>query len=149
MKMTKFKKFLSFSCVLVLIAAIALCTVGCKKTSETPNASSSEVISSVEATKVGEGAKQFSFTVVDVNGKSTEFIIKTDKSTVGEALQEVKLIDGEDSQYGLYVKTVNGITLDYDKDGKYWAFYENGKYAAAGVDKTEISEDTEYAFKAE
>ena len=65
------------------------------------------------------------------------------------ALVENGLIAGDDSEYGLYVKTVNGITLDYDKDGKYWAFYENGNYATSGVDQTEIVNGTVYSFKPE
>ena len=62
---------------------------------------------------------------------------------------ELGLISGEESQYGLYVKTVNGITLDYDKDGKYWAFYIGGEYAVTGVDTTEITAGSTYTFKAE
>ena len=76
-------------------------------------------------------------------------MIKTDKETVGEALLENGLIAGEDGQYGLYVKTVNGITLDYDKDGKYWAFYEENTYANQGVDSTPIKEGGVYTFKPE
>ena len=68
---------------------------------------------------------------------------------MGEALQDCGLIEGEESEYGLYVKTVNGITADYDADGVYWAFYIDGKYAESGVDTTEISEGTSYAFKIE
>ena len=56
---------------------------------------------------------------------------------------------GDDSEYGLYVKTVNGITADYDKDGVYWAFYIDGEYAAAGVDATAIEEGSSYSFKIE
>lgn len=50
-------------------------------------------------------------------------------TTVGKALLDQGVIAGEDSSYGLYVKTVNGTTLDYDTDGMYWAFYINGEYA--------------------
>jgi hypothetical protein len=89
------------------------------------------------------------FIATDLDGKETHYMIKTDKTTVGEALLEQKLIDGENGDYGLYVKTVNGITLDYDKDGKYWAFYENGNYATSGVDQTEIINGTVYSFKPE
>ena len=46
-------------------------------------------------------------------------------------------------------QTVDGETLDYDTDGKYWAFYENGEYGMTGVDLTEIKEGVSYAFKAE
>ena len=59
------------------------------------------------------------------------------------------LIAGEDSEYGLYVKTVNGVTVDYDTDGKYWAFYVDGEYAATGVDSTDITAGATYTFKAE
>ena len=57
--------------------------------------------------------------------------------------------EGEDGQYGLYVKTVNGITADYDVDGTYWAFYINGEYAMSGVDVTDIAAGSTYAFKVE
>ena len=102
-----------------------------------------------ESTNLGEGRTEFLFNVVDVNGKTAEFLVKTDKKTVGEALSEQGLISGEDGIYGLYVKVVNGIRLEYEKDGKYWAFYINGEYATSGVDKTEIVEGNIYTFKAE
>ena len=98
---------------------------------------------------LGEGSTKFDFTVVDKEGGKTEFEIHTDKKTVGEALVELKLIEGEDSEYGLYVKTVNNITADYDKDGMYWAFYINDEYAMSGVDSTEIKEGESYSFKIE
>lgn len=93
--------------------------------------------------------KEFVFTVVDAEGKETIHEIVTTKDTVGEALLEEGLIEGDEGPYGIYVKTVDGKTLDYDKDGKYWAFYVNDEYAVSGVDKTEIIEGATYAFKAE
>ena len=59
--------------------------------------------------------------MVDVDGNETNFVVNTDKETVGDALLEQNLIEGDDSEYGLYVKTVNGITVDYDTDHTYWA----------------------------
>ena len=93
--------------------------------------------------------KEFAFSVMDQDGNETKFEIHTDKGTVGEALTEVGLIAGEESEYGLYVKTVNGITADYDTDGKYWAFYINDEYAQTGVDATEIKEGEGYSFRME
>ena len=92
-----------------------------------------------------------SFTVVttDLDGKETTHKIKTDAATVGEALLAEGLIDGEDSDYGLYITTVNGITLDWEKDGKYWAFYINGEYAMTGVDATNAEDGAVYTFKPE
>jgi len=84
---------------------------------------------------------------VSAGDESITFTINTDKKTVGDALKEYDLIDGEDSQYGLYLKTVNGITADFDKDQSYWAFYINGEYAMSGVDTTDISAGAKYKLE--
>ena len=102
-----------------------------------------------EATVLGEGEKVFDLTVTDADGQDALFEVHTGKTTVGAALLEVELIDGEQGQYGLYVKTVNGIEADADKDQAYWAFYVNGEYATYGVDLTEIVDGDSYAFKYE
>ena len=59
------------------------------------------------------------------------------------------LIAGDESEYGLYVKTVNGVTADYDKDRTYWAFYVNGEYANTGVDSTPVEDGAVYSFRIE
>lgn len=157
MKMTKLKQKLSFILWVVLIAAMALFTTGCndktvdqktegqeeslQKTDETPDSDESRV--------VGEGDTTFMFTVADEEGNEESFEVHTDKTTVGDALQECGLISGEEGEYGLYVKEVGGITADYDKDGTYWAFYINDEYASTGVDSTDITEGDTYTFRVE
>lgn len=151
MQMTRIKKSLSLILCIVLIAAMALFTTGCdgnKKTNEL-SSSISDVSPSDNITVLGQGEKSFFFNVTDKDGNETKFEIHTDKTNVGEALLELELIAGEEGPYGLYVKTVNGITADYDVDGKYWAFYINGKYASTGVDSTPITEGETYSFKVE
>jgi len=148
MRKTKFSNLLlAFLCI-VLVAAIALGTVGCDQQNSKPTA---ETPKSGEAEKTvrGEGKTVFDFKVTDVEGKVTAFEIHTDEKTVGAALLALDLIAGDNSSYGLYVKTVNGITVDYDKDGKYWAFYVNGEYASKGVDATDAEAGACYEFKAE
>ena len=83
---------------------------------------------------------------VKVEDKSVTFTINTDKETLGDALLEHGLIEGEDSAYGLYVKKVNGITADYDTDGAYWSLEKNGEYSMAGVDTTIIADGEHYEF---
>ena len=94
-------------------------------------------------TEFGDGAKTV---VVEVKADEqiVTFTVNTDKKTVGDALLEHDLINGDESEYGLYVKVVNGITADYDIDQSYWAFYVNGEYASSGVDTTEIDESAKY-----
>ncbi len=141
------KKIPSFILCITLIVAMAFLTTGCN--GKNSSGSGQEAASGKESGVLGEGSTQFTFTVVAQDGSETEFEIHTDKETVGEALQELDLIEGEESEYGLLVKTVNGITADYDKDGVYWAFYIDDEYAQTGVDSTEITEGSHYSFKVE
>lgn len=97
----------------------------------------------------GLGEKVFVFQVIDGEENVTTVTVCTDADTVGAALAELSIIAGDESDWGLYVKTVNGITADYDTDGKYWAFYINGEYAMTGVDATEIDEEAVYTFAVE
>ena len=140
---------LSLALCIMLTAVSVFCLSACKeKTPETPQTTDAPAQSG-DVIEKGTGAKTFSFEVVDKDKNTTKFLIHTDKTTVGEALVEVELIAGDQSEYGLYVKTVNGQTLDYTADGMYWAFYENGVYASKGVDSTDIVETTVYSFVAE
>lgn len=145
MKQTNLTKLFALLLCTALLAAAVL--GGCS--AEKPSTQTTAAASQVDATPIGEGATQFTFTVLDADGKETAYLVSTDETIVGDALLALELIDGDEGPYGLYVKTVNGITVDYDKDGKYWAFYEDGVYAAAGVDMTEINEDVVYTFKVE
>lgn len=97
-------------------------------------------------TTFGDGAKTV---VVEVKAgeQAVTFTVKTDKDTVGAALLEHKLIEGDVGDYGLYIKKVNGITADYDVDKSYWAFYVDGEYALSGVDTTEITEGVTYQLE--
>ena len=133
MKKTQFTKLLSFAFCIVLIAAMAL-LAGCNDNTITSEGVSSDVTESPKA------QKSFTFVVVDTKGKETSFEITTEKATVGEALLDEGLISGDNAQYGLYVKTVNGLTLDYDTDGMYWAFYVNGEYGMYGADSQPVTD---------
>ena len=119
--------------------------------SEDSSASDAEPDSaaSAEATDIGEGQTAFTFIVTLDDGSSTYYNVHTDETTVGAALLGVGLIDGDESEYGLYVKTVDGVTKDYDTDGQYWSFYVDGEYASSGVDSTEITAGSSYEFRVE
>ena len=139
----------------ILIAVLMLVGFAACGSNETPSdagavkTNTDAVVSDDSTVEVGEGATKFDFVVVSLDGTEKKFLVSTDKTTVGEALIDANLIAGEESAYGLYVKTVDGTTLDYDKDGKYWAFYIDGEYAMTGVDATDIEAGRVYTFKAE
>jgi len=99
-----------------------------------------------EGKHYGFGEKTFTFQVTDAEENTVTVTVSTDADTVGAALAELSIIAGDDSEWGLYVKTVSGITADYDTDGSYWAFYIDGEYAMTGVDATEIDTEATYSF---
>lgn len=138
------------SLVLCMVLAVALCITGCSSDNDTQNQSTAQSSPvSDESTVLGEGSTIFTFSVTDKDGNETSFEIHTDKETVGDALLELGLIEGDMGDFGLYVKTVNGITADYDTDQTYWAFYVNDEYAMSGVDSTAVTAGDHYAFKVE
>ena len=158
------KSLLSLILCSVLIAATALCFIGCTDNgqAETPaTPATSATTSTADATEApteteketsaitvkGEGNTVFYFNVVDGEGNTQSFEIHTNETVVGKALLALGLIEGEDGAYGLYVKTVNGITADYETNGTYWAFYVGDDYGMTGVDMTEITPGATYAFK--
>lgn len=132
---------------LMILFGAAACGNTEKKSDST--SSSSAPASSAVAKDIGQGDTAFTLEVVDSKGTRSLFNVKTNEKTVGAALLALDLIAGEDSQYGLYVKTVNGITADYDTDGSYWAFYIDGEYAQTGVDSTDIKAGATYTLKVE
>ena len=154
------KKLLALLLALVLTLALAAC--GQKEENKTDDQTNDPAITDqdnaadekvtlpvADGAVVGQGAVAFTVEVQGADGKTVTFTVNTDKETVGEALLELGVVAGDTTEYGLYITTVNGVTLDYNTDGAYWAFYINGEYASTGVDATNIEAGAAYALKAE
>ena len=127
MKKHNAKNLLALVLAFVLIAAAAL--TGC---SGAPTETTAPTAPDGAVTELGEGSKSFELTIEDKEGVIHSYRIHTDEEMVGFALIEHELIEGEQGQYGMYIKSVLGQTLDYETDGMYWAFYVNGEYAQIG-----------------
>ena len=134
MRRNSMKNKLSVLLCVVLIAAMALSMAACggKKEAAAPG-----------------GTVHYTVITVDLDGNETRLEITSDKEMVGEELLAQGIIAGEMGDYGLYVKTVNGLTLDWDKDAKYWAFYIGEDYAVTGVDMTPAEEGVTYILRPE
>lgn len=151
------KKVVSWLSVAVLLLACLLCATACGKDAqgvikdvtqdyETPeNLGMWKEAKYLKDTELGEGATALTVQV-KADDRQITFIIHTDKTTVGEAMMEHGLLEGESGQYGLFVKKVNGIVADYDVDQTYWGFYIDGEYAMTGVDSTNIEEGVTYCL---
>ncbi|MBQ8689352.1 MAG: DUF4430 domain-containing protein [Clostridia bacterium] len=93
----------------------------------------------------GSGDTEITLTV-EAGEQSVVFTVKTDKSTLADALTEHGIISGEETEYGLSVYTVNGITANWNTDKAYWALYVGEDYATSGVSFIEIKNGDAYRF---
>lgn len=101
-----------------------------------------------------EGSKEYTLKVVNDAGETTTYTGHTDQEFLRPALEELQeaedfTIEGEESEYGLYVETVNGVTADYAVDGSYWALYVNDEYGNYGVDTQPVTDGDTYTLRYE
>ena len=142
-RIIKMKKTVK-SIILILLSLVFIVTlISCNSVDKTGLWENATYLKDME---FGEGSKTV-VVEVKVGEQAITFTVKTDKDTVGAALLEHDLIAGDEGQFGLYLKTVNGITADYDVDRSYWAFYINGEYAMTGVDGAKITEGEIYKLE--
>lgn len=137
----------TISVIIATLIMLLMCACGANNKHEEDKVLYPEAAQSV--VELGSGNKQFKFTAVDAEGTEYKFSISTDKTYVGEALEELGLLEGSEGEFGLYVNKVNGIYAQYEVTGTYWAFYVDGAYASAGIDMTEIAENTAYEMRIE
>ncbi len=90
-----------------------------------------------------EGGKTIVFEVTHADGTQKEFTISTDSETLRGALDQEGLISGDDSEYGLFVTTVDGETADSSLN-QWWCFTKDGEMLTTGVDSTMIADGEHY-----
>lgn len=93
--------------------------------------------------ELGKGAVTIKVKVAADN-KEITITLHTDSDTLGKALLDNKLVSGTQGEYGLYIKTVNGIEADYDKNKAYWAISKGKEYLTTSADATKIADGEAY-----
>ena len=83
--------------------------------------------------------------VVHGDGSKKVFTLQTDAETLRRACEEQNLIEGQESEYGLYVLTVDGETAD-ETVQQWWCITKNGEEHFYGVDETMIQDGEQYEF---
>ena len=121
--MNKNKKVLIIAAVVLLVIAAVLLIVYRNRQPQTE-----------------QGAKTISVAVI-MDGETTrELTIHTDAEFLRGALEQEKLIEGTESQYGLFVTTVDGVTVD-ESLRQWWNFKDgNGDDLTVGVDSAPIAD---------
>lgn len=139
-EMTKTKKLLICLLALSLVAVVLVsCNNGVPKEGLWENATYTT------DKEFGNGAKTVQVEV-KAGEQSITFTVKTDKENLADALLEHSLVSGDDSEFGLYVKYVNGIQADYDVDQSYWGLTKNGEMLNTGASSTIIADGEHYEF---
>lgn len=92
------------------------------------------------------GSKTITVTVIQEGVEDKVFTIHTDAEFLRGALEQEKLIEGTESQYGLYVTTVDGVTAD-ESLRQWWCLNDGeGNMLDTGVDSTPIADGDAFQF---
>ena len=83
--------------------------------------------------------------VVHGDESTKEFKIQTESENLRGALEQEGLIDGTESEYGLYVLTVDEETAD-ETQQQWWCITKGGEMLMTGVDDTMIADGEQYEF---
>lgn len=124
-------KFLRKSFALITAVILVFCLfslAGCSN-GETPD---DEVLSI---------QKTVNFKIVYADGSQKTVELKTEKTTLAEALVEADLI--EYNAGGLYT-TIDGVTADYNVDGSWWCITKGGEMLNFGLNDLKIADGETY-----
>ena len=130
------KRSAALALVLALMLSLAAC--GAKAEGLWANAAYTE------DTELGEGATTITVEVT-AEDKTVTFTIHTDEEYLRGALEQEDLIEGTESEYGLYVLTVDGETAD-ESEQQWWGYSVNGTFAELGVDSQPVADGDVYDF---
>ncbi len=136
--------------LLLVIGAFAGCGDDTSKDASKASGGSSQAVSSAARTSSGEEqssvtAKTITVKVVHKDGSEKKLSVETDADNLRGALEPDGIIAGEESEYGLFVKTVDGETAD-DANQEWWCVTKGGEMLNTGVDDTKIADGDAYEF---
>lgn len=95
--------------------------------------------------KAQAGDKTLSILVIHSDCEQNMLTVQTGAETLRDALEPEGIIAGDESEYGLFVKTVDGETVD-DSQQQWWCITKGGEQLMTGVDNTMIADGEQYEF---
>lgn len=163
--MKNMKKVLSLLIVLIMSAAIAV--TGCTKNddkdskketkkpevtaevkeTEKPDAKddATQTPDETQAPEKDESKIYIKFVVKDKDGNEKTFDLSAPKKEDGDVMlvdaltSQEGLVAGSESEYGLFVDTIDGYKADSDKQ-EWWCFTKGGESLMTGVSSTPIKD---------
>lgn len=89
------------------------------------------------------GAKAITVIVDYGDETSDTFEIATDAEFLREAIEEEVGLEGDESEFGLFIKTVNGVTAD-EAQQQWWCITKSGEAVMSGVDTTPVADGDQF-----
>lgn len=87
--------------------------------------------------QIQAGDKTIVVEVVHGDKSAKEFTYYTDAEMLGDVLAAEKLVEGEDTAFGLFIKTADGETV---QGRDWWCVTKGGERLETGVDTTPIAD---------
>lgn len=97
------------------------------------------IIYQVTRPETNAGAKNITVEIQHVDGTTRTVEINTDEEYLRGALEQENLISGTESEFGLWITTVDGYTAD-ESNEEWWGYTKGGAYVETGVDTTVIAD---------
>ncbi len=85
-----------------------------------------------------QGDKTIEIAVLAGDESPKHYSIGTDQPFLLGALQQIDLVQGEESSAGFYITTVDGVTADPEKQ-EWWCITKGGEMVMTGVAQLPIS----------
>ncbi len=95
--------------------------------------------------KAVAGSKTITVDVIHKDGSTNTFEIKTDAEYLRDALEPEGLVAGNESEYGMYILTVDGETVD-ESNQEWWGYTRSGEQVNYGIDTCPIADGEHYEF---
>ena len=89
------------------------------------------------------GAKIIDVIVIHADQTENAFSYETDAEYLGEVLLENKLAEGDSSDYGLFITTVDGEAADSSKQ-QWWCITKDGESVTTGADSLPIADGDQF-----
>lgn len=90
--------------------------------------------------ETSQGAKTVTVTVVHSDGTSKEFTCHTDEEYLAPVLVAENIAQGDITQYGLTIHTVDGERASWEANQSYWALFIGEEYATTGASETPVND---------
>ena len=98
------------------------------------------------APKAIEGSKTITISIDHMVGEDKTLTVKTDAEFLRAVLEQEGLVEGEESDFGLFITAVDGEKSDESKQ-QWWGYTKSGEYVETGVDQTVIADGDSFEFK--